>query len=279
MSAWTTLYVPGTAQEAVAEALRATLAAHGYVPFDPFPGGTGTPPRLAATVRQWVAPARDGWVMVLGEPDPEALSDFQARLGLPVLLGWLAEDGGGFAVLSEGERSAEPAALAPYLRPGVDVRALHQALSAALPTASGAPGGSPAFAQGGEALPPEIAQYAQQQGVDPRKANALWERVGGKLLGRLGGGAEQAAAQALLASGSPDLWGSAHGARVQAIAALLALPVTWRLPTWEQVRDAYQLLRLRQRSPRLPLMPGDTQTLQAAPEAGQYLPVYMGRPA
>jgi hypothetical protein len=32
----------------------------------------------------------------------------------------------------------------------------------------------------------------------------------------------------------------------------------WRLPALETVRDAYQLHRLRERNPRMPLMPGDT---------------------
>lgn len=277
MAAWTTLYIPRAEAEPVAAALRATLSARGYAPFDPFPGGTGTPPRLAATVRQWVAPAREGWVIVLGEPDADALNDFQARLGEPVILGWLAEDGGGFALLDGGARSADPAALVPYLRPGASEDALRAAFAgtqAAAPVVSGAH----STKAGGDALPPEIAQYAQQQGVDPRQANKLFDRVGGRLLGRLGGGADRAGAQALL-GGAPDLWNSPHGARVQAIAALLALPETWRSPTWEQVRDAYQLQRLRQRSPRLPLMPGDAAALAAVPEAAHYLPVYLGRAA
>ena len=42
------------------------------------------------------------------------------------------------------------------------------------------------------------------------------------------------------------------------------------------MRDAYQVHRLRQRAPRLMLMPGDKETLDAVPDALDYTPVYLG---
>jgi len=74
-----------------------------------------------------------------------------------------------------------------------------------------------------------------------------------------------------------DPWAEPEGQRVRALASVLAIPSRWRDPSWEAVRDAYQLRRLRQRNPRLPLIPGDQQTLDAVPDALDYRPVYMGR--
>ncbi len=65
--------------------------------------------------------------------------------------------------------------------------------------------------------------------------------------------------------------------RVRAIAGVLRLPDNWRLPTWETVRDAYQVHRLRARNPRMALMPGDKESMEAVPDALDYLPVYMGK--
>ena len=39
----------------------------------------------------------------------------------------------------------------------------------------------------------------------------------------------------------------------------------------------FQVFRLRQRAPRMALMPGDQDTMDAVPNALDYTPVYMGR--
>ena len=69
--------------------LRSALEGAGYAPYDPFPGGTGTPPGLAQWTRLFVAPAQDGWVRVLGEPDEAQraalCADSSAALDEPLL--------------------------------------------------------------------------------------------------------------------------------------------------------------------------------------------------
>ncbi len=278
---WHSLFLRTTRAEPVIDALREALAARGYMPYDPFPGGTGTPPKLAANVRQFVAPPLAGWVRVLGAPDDDVLPDFQARIARPVLVGWLTETDGGFALLHDGARLTDPDAFAEFLRPAAGPDMLRKAFAGDLTVAPVEPDEPPVAVLGADGLPPELEQFAQQQGVDAQKANKLAERLGGKLLGRFTGGADDAEtreAQALLAGAGGDLWNSLHGQRVRAIAGVLNLPENWRAPTWQQVRDAYQVFRLRERSPRMMLMPGDREAMDAVPDALDYTPVYMGLP-
>lgn len=276
---WHSVYVRATNAEPVIDALRAALVARGYAPYDPFPGGTGTPPRLAATVRQFVAPPAGGWVRVLGEPDPDALHDFQVRIASPVVTGFLAESESGFTLLAGGDRHTEPDAFADFLRPDRTPDELRRAFGGDLDVGTVGSGEPPIAILGADSLPPELQEFAQQQGVDAKRANSLVERLGGKLLGRFsGGGADDEKQQAyeMLAGSGGDLWNSAHGRRVRAIASLLDLPDNWRAPSWQQVRDAYQVARLLKRSPRAMMMPGDEEALQAVPDALDYTPVYMG---
>jgi len=270
---WHALFIPLEDADRVESALRESLAALGYQPYDPFPGGSGTPPGLTDLVRTFVAPPGEGWTRVLGDVDAVALPALSAALDAPLLEGWLFDEDGGFAVWRDRARDASADALAAFLRPDRS----RADLDAALRSTPDAPAGA-------SALPPDIAQLAEQHGVSARQADKLVKRLSGNLFGKLNrqaGGAEsdvQAQARALLA-GQADVWASASGQRVMAVAATLRLPANWRAPDFDAVREAYQLNRLRARTPRLPLMPGDQQMLDAVPDALSYRPVYMGRAA
>jgi hypothetical protein len=280
---WYSLFLPTSESPPIADALRALLAAQGYAPYDPFPGGTGTPPNLRDMVRQFVAPAQAGWVGVLGQPVEALLPDLAQATGTPLIYGWLGEDGGGFAVFDGGARHDDPAALEPYLRSGASSDQLQRAWAGDLPVPVVDSGQPPVAVLGEGALPPEVQQFARQKGVDPKKASKMAERLTGSLFGKLARKADddvhddQAQAQALVMGSGRDIWNSLHGQRVRVLASVLALPANWRQPDWQTVRDAYQVHRLRQRSPRMPLMPGDKEALDAVPNALEYVPVYMGR--
>lgn len=268
---WHALLIPLEDADRIETALREALAALGYEPYDPFPGGTGTPPGLVDLARCFVAPPDEGWTRVLGEVDPAALPALSAALEAPLIEGWLADDEGGFAVWRDGTRDTSADALAAFLREGRSRADLDGALRSA-----------PAAQMGASALPPDIADLAEARGVNPRQADKLVRRLSGNLFGKLnrqaGGGEDDAQAQArVLLAGQMDVWASPAGQRVMAIAGVLALPPNWREPDLDAVRDAYQLRRLRARTPRLPLMPGDQQMLDAVPDALSYRPVYMGR--
>lgn len=277
---WYSLFVRSDDPAPVIDALRATLDARGYAPYDPFPGGTGTPLKLAATVRHFIAPPQTGWVCVLGQPDDDALLDFQQRIAVPVIVGWLTADDGGFALLRDGSRHDDPDAFAEFLRSEHTVDTLRQAFAGQI-NVEAVDGDAPSTAVlGGETLPPELAEFAEQQGVDAGKANKMFERLGGKLLGRVTGGGDQDEARAMLMGQTGgDIWNSLQGQRVRAVAGVLQLPANWRTPTWQQVRDAYQVHRLRQRNPRMMIMPGDQEALDAVCDVADYTPVYMGQSA
>jgi hypothetical protein len=133
-----------------------------------------------------------------------------------------------------------------------------------------------------DSLPPELQQLAQDQGADLIKANKMFEKISGGMFKRLANQAdaspeEQARARAMFAGGSPDNWNSLNGQRVRAIASVLNLPDNWRVPAWTEVREAYQAYRLRQRSPRMALLPGDKEVMAAVPNALDYAAIYMGK--
>lgn len=276
---WHALFVPLEDADRVESALRDSLTALGYQPYDPFPGGSGTPPGLDDLARSFVAPPGEDWTRVLGEVDPAALPALSAALDMPLLEGWLADGEGGFVVWQAGARDGSADALAAFLRPD----RTRADVDAALRAASDAPSEVSSLADlGAGALPPEIERLAEQHGVDARQADKLVKRLRGNLFGKLnrqaGGSESDAQAQArVLLAGQADVWSSPAGQRVMAIAAALRLPATWRVPDFDAVREAYQLRRLRARAPRLPLMPGDQQALDAVPDALDYRPVYMGR--
>jgi len=280
---WSSLFLPAHDSPAVAGALREILEARGYAPYDPFPGGTGTPPGWSDLVRLFVAPPCEGWVRVIGEPLETALPELSRRLGLPVIHGWLGEQDGGFALVDGETRHTDPVVFERYLRPGEPFDRLRRAWHGELPVEPLASDQPPVAVIGADNLPPDIRQLAEEKGVDSRRVGNLFERLSGSLFGKLAreGGAdagdEQEQARALVMGGGRDIWNSLPGQRVRAVAGVLALPATWRAPGWDAVREAYHVHRLRERAPRMPLMPGDKEAMDAVPDALSYLPVYMGK--
>jgi hypothetical protein len=272
---WYSLYLPTSDAQPVAESLRGLLADQGFKPFDPFPGGSGTPPGLTNTVRQFAAPPQAGWLRLLGQPLEALLPDWSRALDVPILYAWLTEQNGGWTAFHAGTRDDDPTAFESYLHPDHSPDDLRTAFAGKLKVGVVA---SESSAAGG-ALPPELLNFAQQQGVDEKKAGKMFDRLSANVFGKLGGGseAEKEQARALMSGSGHDPWNSLDGQRVRAIASVLRLPDNWRLPTWEAVRDAYQVHRLRARSPRMRLMPGDQESMDAVPDALDYLPIYMGK--
>ncbi len=276
-ASWHSLYIAEVSPEAVSAALTSVLGRHGYTPYDPFPGGAGTPPGLADLVRLFVAPAQEGWVRVLGALDRALCTELSAALERPVLVAWLDESSGGLALATGDALRETPDALTPYLRTGSALDDLRRAWAGEERTAP-----LPDESQAWQQLPPALRDLAEQQGVDPHKAGSLFEQLSGRLFGGLAGqagesSAEQEAARAVLMGGGRNPWNSLAGARVRAIASLLTLPANWREPDWDAVRDAYHAYRMRERYPRMTPLPGDRAALATVPDAAAYRPVFMGR--
>jgi hypothetical protein len=229
-------------------------------------------------VRQFVAPARDGWVRVLGQPVNALLAEFSEVIALPILYGWLTDDDGGFALYDKGKLQDDPEAFEPYLRRNKSPEQLRRAWEGKIPVPVLESEKPPVAVVNMTDLPPDLQELAAEKNVDPKKANKLVERLSASLFGKLQGSREeQEQARELIKGGGRDNWNSLNGQRIRAIASVLDLPENWRVPVLETVRDAYQLHRLRQRNPRMPLMPGDNAVMKAVPDALDYYPVYMGK--
>ncbi|NPV67803.1 MAG: hypothetical protein HPY64_11705 [Anaerolineae bacterium] len=268
---WHSLYIPTGEREAqdVARTLREALIACGYQPYDPFPGGSG----LSAVgwterVRHFVAPVRQGWMRVLGQPDRQALPLLAATLGGPLLHAWLEGEAGGVTVWTAEGANESAAALEPWRRADCPAEALARALNGSLEAAD-AP------------LEPDIPLPAEMQAlarsVDPAQARRLIDRLTRTVFDKLGGAdpAIRAGAMALLPGG--PAWASAGGRRLQAVMACLCVPQDWRWPDERDLLAAYQVARARQHRPDGLRLPGDDEALARLPEALDYLPVYAGR--
>lgn len=269
---WHSLYLKTDDATAVAERLLAALQAHGYTPYDPFPGGNGTPPKLKFFVKHFVAPAQAGWVRVLGDPDPAALLTLSQSI--PVLHGWLDASDGGWQIIDGGGVNSDPLTFVPYLKPGKTPDDLRRAQAGNAPVTT---------VEAGGLLPPDVQQLARNRNVNAKQADKLMERMTSRLFGKLdkntGGeaGAMQDQARALISgSGGPD-WNSSAGRAVRAVADVLTIPANWRDPSWLDVRDAYQAARILARNPKASLLPDERDALKALPDAAQYVAVYVGK--
>ena len=102
----------------VETALRDALGRLGYSPYDPFPGGIGTPPGLKDFVRMFLSPAAESWVaLVRLAPARRARCDGAAMEACgPVLLAWLDGASSDMARFTQGAPDAH--ALDTFLRPG-----------------------------------------------------------------------------------------------------------------------------------------------------------------
>lgn len=277
---WHQVYILTSDQASVGHAVIEALAQHAYSPYDPFPGGTGTPPGFKHLVRHFVAPPTAGWVRLLGAPDEQSLPDVLTALtGLgPVIVAWLGDGTGGIGAFRDGQ--IDPAGLSAFVRPGVSAADLER-LTKQPHTGEVQPQPD---RQG--ALPADLERLARERNVNPGQAARLVNRLTATLFGKLdrvsGGEAgamynqARATVRAPRGSDQPE-WEREAGQRLAAIVALLTLPASWRTPDFDAVRDAYQAARRRRRNPEAVLLPDEREALRAVPDALAYLPVYCGK--
>jgi pyruvate/2-oxoglutarate dehydrogenase complex dihydrolipoamide acyltransferase (E2) component len=279
---WHSLFVRADDATDVVTTLVAALTERGYQRFDPFPGGSGTPLGIKDTLRFFVAPSADGWVRILCAAQ-NALTPPTVTLPVPHLHGWLVADASGWDVYANGV--IDPGGLAAYLKPNVSPDALTTLAERTILSAGGAT--EPTRTTPNATLPADVQQLARERGVNPDQANKLINRLTAQVFGKLdkqsGGEASamQEQAQAALSkamSGSPTVaWESTAGKRLIALASALTLPVNWRDPDVESLREAYQVARRLQRNPRADLMADERRALSAVPNVIDYHAVYAGK--
>lgn len=260
MTDWQQLYVRCDDPAAVEAGLIDALTAHGYVRYDPFPGGTGTPPRYKTFVRLFVAPPVDGWIRVIGGTEAEITPHICKTLsaGRALFRAWITGSEGGVEAYQDGRNAPERLAAMP-----------DKGVKTPDPSAQRETG-----------LPPEIEQLARERNVNPQQAAKLINRLTVGIFGKLdrASGGEASAmrsqARALINAQRVD-WESAAAQRVLAAMSGLGLPA--HEPDFEAVRDAYQAARRLQRNPGARLLPDEREALQRVPEAARYIAVYVGK--
>ncbi len=248
---WDHLCLQQADAQPVVEVLRAILAQHGYTTYDPFSGGSGTPPRYKQFVRLLILPVEAGWVRVFGAQDVAALPAVLAALSADRLLihAWFTETAGGLDAYQHGSAKAEH--LAPYLTTGAT---------------------APSTTRTDSTLPPDLADYAQSRGVNPKQAEKMVGRLARGIFGKQTASVQQEAGNLF-----KSLWESSGGQQLSALLGRLALPFTLRAPDFETLREAYQAARMLARRPNATLLDSEHSALRAVPNAGNILPVYVGK--
>ena len=262
---WDSLYLPFANQERVATILKTSLQDLGYELYDPFgllPGKS-----FSVTVRLFVAPPAEDWVRVIGSPDPRLLTPLSALN--PCLYLALDDDRAIIQTFSRGGLRPSESILKTWLHKGCSLSQLQHTL-----TADDFPAeietGSSVF----DNLPDDIQALADK--VDQKQAQEMFDRLSGDLMRKVGGAQATEAASDLIGGSAPN-WNSTGGRRIHALMACLRTPDQWRDPTFDTLRDAYQLHRRHQRKPDARLYPGDEETMRRVPNALDYHPVYAGR--
>lgn len=262
---WDSLYLPSANQERVATTLKKCLQDLGYKLYDPF--GVLPGKSYAQTVRLFVAPAVEGWVRIIGSPDPRLLMPLSAA-GACLHVA-LDDDQAVIHTYARGGPRPTDKVLESWLRQGCDLRRLQHILVAEdFPAEVEAENG--VF----DNLPDDIQALAGQ--VDRDQAQKMFDRLSGGLMQKVGGAQATEAAHDLIGGNAPN-WNSPGGRCIHALMRCLSVPDNWRDPAFDSLRDAYQLHCRRQRKPDARLYPGDEQAMQRVPDALDYVPVYGGR--
>ncbi len=238
-------------QERAAALLAAVLENAGYARFDPFNGVPGRSYPL--TAKLFAAPALNGWVRVLAE----SVSD--------ELLGPVSEDVGLVYARLQGDSGAVEA-----WRSGgrLDLQAEFSIMPENVTVIQ------PPAPQSGwmESLPDEVKAMQRH----PKQAAKMIDRLSGSLLAKAGGADQREQAMALLSASDDANWASADGKAILAAFAGLGIQ-NGVSPDFVTLREAYALHARRKRRPGSSLLPGDENTLQAVPDALNYLPIYAGK--
>lgn len=256
---WDSLYLPSANQDAIVSQLHTCLNDLGYQAFDPFGIIPGKAYKHA--VRLFVAPPVDGWVRIIGTPDPRMLATLTASI--PGLYIALDDDRAIIQAYARSNLRDTAAVLKPYLREGFTLDHLRHALAA-----DDLPAGDTDSIF--DHLPQDIQALGGQ--VNPQQAQKMFERLSGNLMRKVGGDGD--AARDLMRGAD---WNSPGGRRLQALMRCLTIPANWREPDFVTLRDAYQLHARRRRKPDARLYPGDEDIMARVPDALDYVPVYGGR--
>ncbi len=253
---WASAYLPGVTKKQVVAVLRELYESSGYQPYDPFPGGTGTPPTLSRSVRLFVAPTHKGWVRIIGESEPEILQSLAEKLDISLVSVWIDEKDGRVEVFG-GKK------LSDFLNLTKTPEDLARAEKIHLVDA-------PSSVQG------ELADFASDLGVKNKPLEKLFQKTTHTIFKKLEAD-EQTQAQALAALSGQFSWNSAVAQRVQAVMTCLTIPDGWQTPDFKDLAAVYPIARLLEINEDAPLLPGDEDLLDSIEFPLDYAAVYFAK--
>lgn len=264
---WTSKTTSSGPTECVAAVERA-LTAEGYTSYNPF--GLIPAPLYNETVKLFASPQREVWGRLISADALPLAACTAASVGGVALVLALDDNGTASAtVYADGASAPDPVvALQPYTQPAVEPGILAAAL--ALPseiTTTGDGSGIPL-----DVLPEQYRNMADN--LNPKDIEKLFEKMAGGVFRK--GGDREAADELLRKAAGPD-WSSGGGAAIRRLLALLTMPDDWVRPAFIPLRDAYALHARHQRKPNARLYPGDTEAMQAVPDALDYTPLFVGK--
>lgn len=252
---WDHLYIQSADAGQVAAQIRSIAHAASYRAYDPFSGGSITPPSWKQFIKLLAAPPNEqGFVRVFGEHDAGLLPQILSALSADelVIYAFLTADAYGLEAYLNGQ--ADKAHLANYLPSESAPASANDSAAPMMPN-----------------LPTDVAKLAQSRGVNPNQASQMINRMTRGIFGRESDQARQAGAL------FRTLWDSPNGRALAALADRLTLEGQLRWPDFETVREGYSAARMLARRPNATLMDSEQAALRKIPNISDFVPLYFGK--
>jgi len=243
---WSSLYLPSSDEKGIAAAIKIFFMTTGYIAYNPYPGGTGTPQGVTQLVRWFIAPSEDGWTRVIGQVDEQILPPLAQSLKLTLLHVWVGESDRQINIIGDGK-------LSHFLRDGITEEDFNTAMTA-IPTIDS----NDSKPQG------TIAELAEEYGVSAKHADKLFQKTSKKLFSKLSkdeAGEMEVANVAALSGKETFSWDSIPARQMVAALSCLTVPKNWREPDYKTLAAAYQIACLLDINEDTPLLPGDETIL------------------
>jgi hypothetical protein len=254
---WISHYLPTTRRKALHEALDQVHKAAGYQAYDPFTGGSGTPPGVKHLARFFISPKLEGgYLRLIGQPDLDLLPTLAGSLGFTILQAWVTQEDSGLQLMGGQDWGV-------FLEEG---RTLTE-LIAVREIASIAPATDPH----------SLAEMARQQGLQTGDAQKLADKLTRGLAKTLSPEESQQQAKAAQIAQEQFSWAWPQAQKLSAQMDCLKLPTTWRDPSYPDLAAAYQLARRLDVEPDMALSASDNLILDKVAYPLDYTLAYYAR--
>jgi hypothetical protein len=258
---WASVYVPLTDRSKLISALEKLYEAEGYTPYDPFPGGTGTPTGITSSIRLFVGAAEHGWTRILGHIESHILKRLAENLEVTLLSVWISENES--RVETVGSQT-----LIEFLKDGKTSDDLNRA-EKIIPI------------NPGDTMQGELGDLAKQYGVKSKHVEKLFQKTARGIFEKLDkqteGEASRTQSEAMNVLKGQFSWDSAPAHRVQATMACLNVPQNWHEPSFKDLAAAYPIARLLDLNEDALLLPGDEDLLDKVSFPLDYTPIYYAK--